>query len=477
MQAAGEPVEIRNMPTPFAGTRRKGRHAALFNIPDAGHLNPMLAFTAALKASGCEVHFYSPTVTRERVEAVGAVWHRFGDDNLDLIALAKDVVVSRLGLEVPPDVVLPVWNILVTLAVMPELLASLARLRPDFVAFDAAAPWRRVAAEILKLPAVSIMTALPMSMAERAVSSAKWSPEAQRALEEAGRTISAAYGVEFDHNHSYTQYAPYTIVASSRAWHKGHEDFPTHQYHYWGSMISERKGFADSNKVDSVSSLLAAGAPLVYCSLGTVCTGIALQKCGKVVSMFYTNFLQAAALLPDVNFVVAIGKGAEVEESLCDGQIQVMSVFGQPVPQNVVVARSVNQVHVLKHASLFVSHCGQNSCTEAIDAAVPVLGVPISGDQPENAQRFVELGCGLMRSIAEGGPSNPADLTPEMFVTDMRRLLQEPGFKEAAEALSGKQQKETGQPIGKKMVDLLKHLDLEEQRLEEQRSGILMQLM
>ncbi|RKP25150.1 hypothetical protein SYNPS1DRAFT_22842 [Syncephalis pseudoplumigaleata] len=51
---------------------------------------------------------------------------------------------------------------------------------------------------------------------------------------------------------------------------------------------------------------------------------------------------------------------------------------------------------VLTHPStkLFISHCGISSIYETIDAGVPVLGVPVAGDQENNARRITELNAG-----------------------------------------------------------------------------------
>ena len=44
---------------------------------------------------------------------------------------------------------------------------------------------------------------------------------------------------------------------------------------------------------------------------------------------------------------------------------------------------------------VFVYHCGLNGIWEAIYHAVPIVAVPLFGDQFDNAQRVVSRGMGL----------------------------------------------------------------------------------
>eukprot|EP00972_Heterocapsa_arctica_P062393 9197149-Heterocapsa_arctica.AAC.1 len=44
-----------------------------------------------------------------------------------------------------------------------------------------------------------------------------------RVLDATVKAIRAAYGVDLDHNFSYANYARYTIMWTSRAWHTGNE--------------------------------------------------------------------------------------------------------------------------------------------------------------------------------------------------------------------------------------------------------------
>ena len=65
------------------------------------------------------------------------------------------------------------------------------------------------------------------------------------------------------------------------------------------------------------------------------------------------------------------------------------------IPDNVLILSSVPQIEILKRASLFITHAGMNSTSETIHYGVPVICLPIIGDQPLVALRICdELGFG-----------------------------------------------------------------------------------
>ena len=57
----------------------------------------------------------------------------------------------------------------------------------------------------------------------------------------------------------------------------------------------------------------------------------------------------------------------------------------------------IPQHDLLNHekTKLFITHCGLNSLNEALNSGVPILGFPVFGDQPSNAEKLVGKGFGL----------------------------------------------------------------------------------
>jgi len=456
------------------------RIAACFCTEASGHLNPMLAVTSGLIHEGWKVHFYCPKPARQAVEGVGAVWCHMGEEDLDIYDLAAKVIKTDLAEELPKEVnSLPFAVVPAALGLLPHLLKSVAALKPKFVVYDACAPWGSLVGEVLRIPRVSIMSALPMTMAERAEHSKSFSELGQRILKSTSEAVKSKFGVHFDHNHSYTMYAPFTVITSSRAWHAGHAEFPNTQFHYWGPLISERKGGAVGD--EALAKLLGAkrtigqkgsGRRLVFCSLGTVTTGASFAKYGFAAVDYYSKLLQAAATMPDVIFVVSVGKAADMKEEVVTdvsangtsfvGDLRITQLFGQPVPENVLVARSVDQPALMEWANVFVTHCGQNSCNEAVMNAVPVITAPFFGDQVTNATRFQELGCGVMQCFLKSLDGGHGGFDPDLSLVTARSLaesvrgvLEEPEFLMNTRSLRDRQKAECGQLLAYKIKTML----------------------
>ena len=78
------------------------------------------------------------------------------------------------------------------------------------------------------------------------------------------------------------------------------------------------------------------------------------------------------------------------------------------LPEGVRVEPYVDQMEVLSRASLFITHCGMNSVSEALYMGVPLLLFPLTGEQRAVARRVAELGAGIM--LGEGRTTRPARL-------------------------------------------------------------------
>merc|ERR1712150_366449 len=195
-----------------------------------------------------------------------------------------------------------------------------------------------------------------------------------------------------------------TIVWSSRLWHKGNEEFPPSQFHYWGPFVSQRKeSISLQSRIDEALANESphegskSSKPVVYVSLGTIITGPRLHQYRKVVTDFYQKICAVAESLPEFRFIFATGTDEAIGTRGEDGRFKAL-IGGVKVPANMLAVPRVNQPEVMKAAKVFVTHCGQNSCSEAILHHLPVIMVPFSGDQFANADRFQELGAGVLCS-------------------------------------------------------------------------------
>uniref|UniRef100_UPI0037E80B80 UDP-glucuronosyltransferase 3A1-like n=1 Tax=Semicossyphus pulcher TaxID=241346 RepID=UPI0037E80B80 len=81
-----------------------------------------------------------------------------------------------------------------------------------------------------------------------------------------------------------------------------------------------------------------------------------------------------------------------------------------------------------KKALLFITHGGQNSLLQAVYHAVPVLAIPLFGDQFDNVVRALTKGLGLA--------INPTNVTRELLSSTIQTVIQDKRFKSSALSLS-----------------------------------------
>merc|ERR1719401_1401949 len=88
-----------------------------------------------------------------------------------------------------------------------------------------------------------------------------------------------------------------------------------------------------------------------------------------------------------------------------------------PVPSNFLLHKSVPQLDLLSRCSAFVTHGGANSMHEALSLGVPMVVVPLFGDQLSNAASVARCGAGFAFH-------NPlTSLTPASLSAAIRDLL------------------------------------------------------
>ena len=136
---------------------------------------------------------------------------------------------------------------------------------------------------------------------------------------------------------------------------------------FLGSAVREQPAPPD------IAAWLAAdpGTPLVYVSFG--------------------SFLSVRADV--LARVVQALRGLPVRVALAAGSAD-PAVLGE-VPDGWLVREFLPQVALLEHATVAVTHGGNNSVTEALTAGVPMLVLPFSTDQFAGAAAVVDAGVGL----------------------------------------------------------------------------------
>ncbi|XP_034410864.1 UDP-glucuronosyltransferase 1-1-like isoform X1 [Cyclopterus lumpus] len=100
------------------------------------------------------------------------------------------------------------------------------------------------------------------------------------------------------------------------------------------------------------------------------------------------------------------------------------------VPENVKLMKWVPQNDLLAHsgARAFITHAGSHGLFEGLCHAVPMVMVPLGGDQPDNAERFASRQVGVVLDIFS--------ITTESLVQGLNEVINDTRYKENIQKLS-----------------------------------------
>jgi len=382
-------------------------NVVFFNVTGAGHVNPTLPIVRALADEGARITYFTAPARREAVESAGAAHRSYGRD---------DFTVAHYH----PKGIFPLQLLPATAAIVPYLLEQTRPLAPDVIVTDTMAPWGLVVARALGVPVVASSSsfALPASLLRGMLE------QLGCAVDDENRAaiahIRQEWGVTFDEHDLGMHYADTNLVYTTRAFNPPLED-RAGRFEFIGALIrpleSSRPPFeelADSSK------------KRIYVSMGTI-----VGELFELGRSFYEPFFDAFGGRGDVRVVLSVGKATDP------------AALG--APQNFVVRRSVPQIDVLNHVDVFVTHCGMNSANEALHHGVPMVAMPVFGDQPLVAQRLVELGVArrvdFVRADAnEPGPGpmglRPRPVDPRTLAESVDELVTSSAVSSAAAALA-----------------------------------------
>ena len=98
-------------------------------------------------------------------------------------------------------------------------------------------------------------------------------------------------------------------------------------------------------------------------------------------------------------------------------------------PPNVILDTFVPHTAVLPHVDAMVTQFGLGTVMKALAHGVPLVCIPVVGDQSDNAARVVARGAGLRV---------PADAPPGRIREAIERVVTDPSFRQAAQQLATK---------------------------------------
>lgn len=359
------------------------RGVVAFTAPAVGHLHRMLPLVEGLCAAGIPVHFFAHRDARETIERTGAryvdLYEGGHPDETDPLSRPPPIrCVSFAGLHGD------------------RVTREAAALRPGLVLHDTHAVIGRVVAYHLGLPRVE-------ARAGDAGGRPHPHPHPGRDCVVSPRCEAAVRLLK--ERHGMPDASPWSFRSSGGA------DLTVCSF---PPEFCPPGTFAPSEPVEFFGSYWPAGAerpvgrnpadepfgadsgPLlrVYISFGTV-----------VWDLFERRAMAALEVLVD-----ALGDRPGIRVLVSLGGRDRQGAMARLTRSNIRVEPYVDQIRVLRKASVFVTHHGLNSTHEAISHGVPMISHPFGGDQPGTAARCQELGLAVPLGAGAGEPITVEDV-------------------------------------------------------------------
>ncbi|MBQ6123199.1 MAG: glycosyl transferase [Clostridia bacterium] len=345
-----------------------------FCIPAFGHTNPTIEFARELARRGHDIRYYSFEAFRQRIEATGAAFVPC-DRFLPPLTAESERRLKRVS-----TTEMSVQSFRTTANMDATLTRDIETFHPDLVISDSACFWGKLTAMKHRLPLVCSTTTFafnrysskymrqsPGELADILLGLPRLNREAKR-LAALGYPVKSA--LEIVQNDNDTD----TVVYTSPRFQPCSETFDAAHYRFVGPCVR-----------DVAPEPKDGRRPLVYISLGTVINDR---------PDFYRTCVEA---LKDAPAEALIACGRDFDPGTL-----------APLPGNIRIEPSVDQMAVLARTRLFVTHCGMNSASEGLYMAVPELLYPQTGEQWAVARRVEEMGAGRM--LPEAAARDPRKL-------------------------------------------------------------------
>ncbi|GEM_PF-616693 len=390
------------------------------SIPAAGHLNPLIAIAQRLQQAGHAVAFachpqMAPTLEKAGLPLLTSfLWGEPLLDTLETIARQP----SRQTFDLPGAGRVPTRFFFADLARgVEQLLELFQSWQPDLLVSDLLFPPGAIAAEAAHLPyATSCPMVLPIPSKALPPFSFGFSPRERlgwawhfgniilNRLVTSGDKIVNRVRQRYRLSPirgSLFYVSPYLVLAyTTEAFEYPRPDLPP-QVHYVGPSISQQRDDTDA----PFPWNWLGEKPTVYATFGTIKTGR---------RHWFDKVMEASQGQP-WQMVVSVGRHQDPAQ-------------WAGAPANVLVRNFVPHSTLFRRVQAIVSHGGSNTTTEALAAGIPMAITPAGADNSEVAQRVVEAGAGLRFDM---------ERTSVLALREIiRRLLQEPAFRENAQRIA-----------------------------------------
>lgn len=358
-----------------------------------GHFNPTLPVVTEFVKRGSQVWYICADIFKEKVEAAGAGFISLGEEIDEFYRTYKPTGEH-------PFYKLIEYIIKYNKALLPIILDKISNLEVDFIVYDSILGPGYFLQKILKVPGVCSNSSFAM----------KKLPVPDRMLEEGIHPqLDEFYKVLHEVCSKWNVKVPtveelfinkgdWNLVYTSKEFNSASESFDN-SYLFLGPMVEGRWEEA------AFPLALLSGEKVIYISLGTINTDY----------MDFYKICMEAFGEGKYRVVLAVGNKCDINS------------LGN-IPGNIIVRNYVPQLEILKNASVFISHGGFNSVSEALYYQVPVIAIPMVNDQHMTAKRVVELGAGISLKMSE--------ITAEVLRESVHIINSKPEYYDACRKIS-----------------------------------------
>jgi zeaxanthin glucosyltransferase len=147
------------------------------------------------------------------------------------------------------------------------------------------------------------------------------------------------------------------------------------------------------------------GEPLIYASMGTLMNGL---------DHVFSTIAEAVGNRPGLQLVMSTGPALDPK------QIRFL-------PRSAVVVNRAPQLGLLPRASLCITHAGMNTALESLTQGVPMVGIPVTNDQPGVAARIAASKTGVFVPLKS--------LTTSRLASRIDEVLENPMYRQNAEKM------------------------------------------
>ena len=350
-------------------------------VAGAGHVRPLLPLAHALLAQGDQVVFAMGEDPDGAVDAIGAEFARAGSGEMEWFDTFRSRVRGFPGDGLAPERI-PYYFVprlfadIATVDMIDDVLEVGKRLQPDIVLFETYAFAGPLAAELLGVPSVHHLIGLMIP----------------------------------------TEVLELANDALSPLWRSFGRDIPGFGGVFRGTTIEIAPPSLDPVRVPAGDRLGLRPAPLPIEDRHPAPPGARPLVYLTMGTFFGGNLEVFRAVLDglaDENLDVVVTLGAAGDPAALG-----------PVPGNVTVERFVPQAELLPRCSAVVHHGGAGTMFGSLAHGLPQVVIPQGADNFTNGHALADAGVGTVVA--------PGELSPERARHDVRRVLDDPAFSEAA---------------------------------------------